>query len=68
MREKELKPCPFCGGEAKLKNSPYIEGYDYWVECEDCFVSTATYGVGAHAMVMWNTRCKPKKNTGVSKK
>lgn len=32
MSNKELKPCPFCGGEAKYDNS---DGYDYII-CDEC--------------------------------
>ena len=31
-RETELKPCPFCGGEAKVMDM----GYPHWVYCEEC--------------------------------
>lgn len=31
MPEK-LKPCPFCGGEAELRN----EGYCSFVKCKNC--------------------------------
>lgn len=37
-KQTELKPCPFCGGNAKI-----VEGYDcllgetvYYIECCDC--------------------------------
>lgn len=32
-KKQELKPCPFCGGEAFT--SFYI-GYPYWVSCREC--------------------------------
>lgn len=32
MSEQKLKPCPFCGGKAKLMDM----GFPHWVYCEDC--------------------------------
>ena len=29
----ELKPCPFCGGEAKVMDM----GFPYWVYCTKCY-------------------------------
>ena len=29
---RELKPCPFCGGEAKMMKM----GYPHWVYCLNC--------------------------------
>ena len=39
MSEPKLKPCPFCGGEAKVK--AYSNGFDiwFWVMCDDCRVA-----------------------------
>lgn len=45
MTEQELKPCPFCGGEArlikrKLKTGFYPSGGTYYVHCTKCLVAT----------------------------
>lgn len=40
MSERVLKPCPFCGGEAKIKTSvSYYKSYA-WGECVKCKAST----------------------------
>ncbi len=53
----ELKPCPFCGGEALLLGS-YERGY--FVECNDCFAKTSNFGSEgkAESIVAWNTRAE----------
>ena len=52
----ELKPCPFCGGEATVQE---WEG-GYYIEClnPDCDVSPATADFDAEkeAIVAWNRR------------
>lgn len=48
----ELKPCPFCGGEAELYND---EGL-WKVQCEDCEASTGQYYMPENAIAAWNTR------------
>ena len=66
----ELKPCPFCGGEAKMKH-----GYpgkqckslrQAFVQCVKCGCRTVTYkqlayqawsDVDRHAAEVWNRRC-----------
>ncbi len=35
MKETELKPCPFCGGEAKLAISNQCMAKAYCVVCKD---------------------------------
>lgn len=43
MNEK-LKPCPFCGGECKIKaaKKEYI-GFTIWCECENCHARASGY-------------------------
>lgn len=39
---KELKPCPFCGGEARLKKHQRLE-QTWYVQCNDCGIRTRNY-------------------------
>ena len=59
----ELKPCPFCGGEAKLYNQKVVGGYDYsYVQCKKCHIQTACYDISTDycssemATEDWNRR------------
>lgn len=54
----ELKPCPFCGGEATLNIAPYIggAGFGYIVECDKCWSKTGYYSQKAEAVAAWNSR------------
>lgn len=64
----ELKPCPFCGGEAKIINYPvYIAHKQYSPETADrkyyaqCLTCNTQQGTNAHetdeqAVIAWNTR------------
>ena len=58
-----MLPCPFCGGEARIK-SRYI-GYGsvglgardwYTVECNECRAKSDEYGAELEAIVAWNRR------------
>ena len=57
-----LKPCPFCGGEAKIetKETFYTEGTLYRAGCHniDCFIAPKTtwHWNEKIARKMWNTR------------
>lgn len=60
----ELKPCPFCGGEAKVC-SRYRKGVAnrvmYWIECKACGVAQSHhelsgYNSAAKATRAWNRR------------
>ena len=62
-----LKPCPFCGGEAAMKTR-YI-GYgsiglgehdEYRVVCKECRSSSDEYRSIAEAAAAWNRRAEPE--------
>ena len=50
----KLKPCPFCGGEARQ----YADGFNdfHWVECVKCRVETKAYDFVEDAIEAWNQR------------
>lgn len=56
MSNKELKPCPFCNGEAEL----YL-GDEWFVECQYCLATTSHYPDKADAILYWNERNYPEK-------
>ena len=57
----ELKPCPFCGGEATLLHGQTENQYSY-VRCGKCFSKTAEYYIATthscddKAIEAWNRR------------
>ena len=54
----KLKPCPFCGGEAKVESDTWRDvGVMHCVECE-CGVSTGVYETVEEAVEHWNRRIK----------
>lgn len=56
--EEQLKPCPFCGGKARLKTWVIdLETY-YIVNCRKCEVkpSTARHTNIKYAVKAWNKR------------
>lgn len=63
-----LKPCPFCGGEARLEAIDF-DDYDYtnpseviwWVRCSVCGAETDEYSTPTEAAAIkaWNTRVMP---------
>ena len=56
--EPELKPCPFCRGEAKIKRVTGSINYRY-VKCSSCGARTKEwFGVDV-AVKTWNTRVYP---------
>ena len=59
MSREELKPCPFCGSEAKIEGYSPLEGYYlYNVGCNQCEFSpfTMDYSKKQEAITAWNTR------------
>lgn len=49
----ELKPCPFCGGEAKIIT--YADD-DKSIKCGKCWAGTSRYMSVERAVFAWNTR------------
>ena len=55
MSETELKPCPFCGGEAEYCKGDWI-GKEYWVKCTKCSCKTSLSNNYKKPIEEWNTR------------
>ena len=51
----KLKPCPFCGGLAKITGSQYCTDMR-WVICKDCHASTTVLDSEEEAIEAWNRR------------
>ena len=53
----DLKPCPFCGGAAKLAVVPFPSGDRYRVCCTDCGATTWPRIIESrNAIEAWNRR------------
>lgn len=48
----ELKPCPFCGGQAHIMH----EGH--WIMCEDCQSESGYYETKEETIEAWNRRAE----------
>lgn len=60
MRMTELKPCPFCGGEAEVKEGWAYGNHVSRIQCKKCAISTQpvpfrSRGVATRA---WNRRAE----------
>lgn len=59
---EELKPCPFCGGSAKIKklrspwSGPTSRRSYYYGECQKCLAHLKPEGTEKRAAEMWNRR------------
>lgn len=49
--EPELKPCPFCGGEAEIRGVTI-----FWVQCKDCHVETLAEDDEETVIKTWKRR------------
>lgn len=72
MKTPELKPCPFCGGEATIEDnageypmfdeygefadSAFNEADSFWVECDRCHTICGISLSEAEAVSAWNRR------------
>ena len=58
----KLKPCPFCGGEAKVETIRLLDNGDAWrVYCPKCgATSAASKWDVVNAIIAWNMRTKPE--------
>lgn len=54
----ELKPCPFCGGEAKTSNERFERTLLSWVYCTSCGSAGGYRNTEQEAIEAWNTRVK----------
>jgi len=53
----ELKPCPFCGGEAIVRETSIGDDYNgFTVECKNCAVDIGNIDTEEEAIKRWNTR------------
>lgn len=53
MNKFILLNCPFCGGEAQLKNMKKVT---FYVECKTCKATTSMFIVESDAIKAWNRR------------
>ena len=60
LTKVELKPCPFCGGEARrldLTEKGWEGKGGVVIECTNCGVSTSIeFGYNQHLIDRWNRR------------
>ena len=62
----ELKPCPFCGGEAEFDEDRCDEGHEHiFIVCKECearggWISMEQLHDKKKAIKDWNTRTHPE--------
>jgi len=55
---EKLKPCPFCGGEGKIKGT-IVGELRYFISCKICDLETALFDTKIVLTRYWNKRIKP---------
>jgi len=61
VEEKDLLPCPFCGGKAYYERIG-TQRYSTVIQCEDCSCQLETGEVEWNAGSRWNTRWSKDEN------
>ena len=58
----DLKPCPFCGGEAaEDEEDQRFTRYPYYVECHNCGARSDEWKTKKEAIDAWNRRVECSK-------
>ena len=52
----KLKPCPFCGGEAEVREAKYLGLKGFVVTCLKCGIETRLMAGKNQAVWLWNRR------------
>ncbi len=58
MTPEDLKPCPFCGGDAIRRAIKYEDGLAFHIICRVCGVQTDVENAMESAKTIWNKREK----------
>jgi len=58
--DKELKPCPFCGGAAKYEKIRESYDLEEFIECAYCGAQMSNYDESKGVEKAWNTRAYNK--------
>ena len=53
VEQQELKPCPFCGGEAETY--PYYFN-EWYIGCSECSCDLGVFDTKEEAIEAWNKR------------
>lgn len=54
----KLKPCPFCGGETKIRTYSGMGRTMFFVQCNDCAAESSCYDTKEEAVAAWNRRAE----------
>lgn len=61
---EDLKPCPFCGGEAKINRivNTFYQYARYFSSCTRCSAESKVFETEQEAIEAWNTRAYEEDN------